>query len=120
MPSTPIPPESILAHGPFHVHKGPAINTTIKGIQHLHRSGGLFSKLMSFKVEDLFTQKRVPGPPRTVYVNQPLPEELADPKGKAKKLHRYYVTNQVITSKYTVLTFFPRNMLEQFRRVANM
>jgi phospholipid-translocating ATPase len=31
-----------------------------------------------------------------------------------------YPTNQVITSKYTIITFLPRNLLEQFRRVANI
>ena len=28
-------------------------------------------------------------------------------------------TDEFITSKYTVVTFVPRNLLEQFRRVAN-
>lgn len=42
-----------------------------------------------------------------------------DKKGKVKKEHMYH-TNQVVTSKYTVLTFLPRNLLEQFRRIANV
>ncbi|BGP06096.1 hypothetical protein JCM10049v2_001915 [Rhodotorula toruloides] len=31
-----------------------------------------------------------------------------------------FVSNQVLTSKYNLLTFVPRNLLEQFRRVANI
>ncbi|KAL0067052.1 hypothetical protein AAF712_005836 [Marasmius tenuissimus] len=78
-----------------------------------------FKRLRDFKVEDLFTTKRPPGPPRTIFVNENLPEEYLDHKGKVKRQHVYY-TNQVISSKYTVMTFLPRNMLEQFRRVANI
>jgi phospholipid-translocating ATPase len=31
-----------------------------------------------------------------------------------------FESNQVLTSKYNVITFLPRNLLEQFRRVANI
>lgn len=31
-----------------------------------------------------------------------------------------YQSNQVLTSKYNIITFLPRNLLEQFRRVANV
>ncbi|KAF6763732.1 phospholipid-translocating ATPase [Ephemerocybe angulata] len=72
-----------------------------------------------WKVEDLFSKKKEPGPKRTVFVNENLPEEYLDAKGRVRKEH-VYATNQVITSKYTVITFLPRNLLEQFRRVANM
>ncbi|KAF9261251.1 phospholipid-translocating P-type ATPase [Marasmius fiardii PR-910] len=78
-----------------------------------------FKAVVNFKVEDLFTTKRPPGPPRTIYVNENLPPECLDNKGKVKRQHVYY-SNQVITSKYTVLTFIPRNLLEQFRRIANI
>ena len=30
-----------------------------------------------------------------------------------------FVDNEIRTSKYNLLTFFPRNLFEQFRRVAN-
>eukprot|EP01136_Pigoraptor_vietnamica_P004618 Opistho-1_new@35139 len=30
-----------------------------------------------------------------------------------------YVGNKIVTSKYTILTFLPKNLFEQFRRVAN-
>lgn len=28
-------------------------------------------------------------------------------------------TNRIVSTKYTLLTFFPKNMFEQFRRIAN-
>ncbi|KAJ7171938.1 phospholipid-translocating ATPase [Mycena filopes] len=78
-----------------------------------------YSKAANFKVESLFSRKREPGPKRTVFVNQKLPEDHFDPKGKIHS-HKVYTSNQVITSKYTLITFLPRNLLEQFRRVANV
>jgi phospholipid-translocating ATPase len=81
--------------------------------------GKWYAKVAAFNVESLFSRRREPGPPRTVFVNENLPEDYFGPRGKPKKEH-IYATNQVITSKYTVLTFFPRNLLEQFRRIANM
>ncbi|TFK63348.1 phospholipid-translocating P-type ATPase [Pluteus cervinus] len=84
-----------------------------------NRFAGWYTKLAAFNVETLFVRKREPGPPRTIYVNENLPEGFRDQKGKVTKDH-VYVTNQVITSRYTVLTFIPRNLLEQFRRIANI
>ena len=81
--------------------------------------GDWYNRWADWKVEDLFSKKREPGPRRTVYVNENLPEDYLDNRGKVKKEH-VYATNQVITSKYTVVTFVPRNLLEQFRRVANV
>ncbi|KAF8237704.1 phospholipid-translocating P-type ATPase [Tricholoma matsutake] len=78
-----------------------------------------YNKLAAFNVEDLFVRKREPGPRRTVYVNQNLPDDYRDEKGRVKPQH-VYTSNQVITSKYTILTFLPRNLLEQFRRIANL
>ncbi|KAF7295629.1 Phospholipid-transporting ATPase [Mycena indigotica] len=79
----------------------------------------VYEKVVSFNVGTLFSRRRQPGPKRTVCVNQPLPPSYLDPKGKVKAEH-FYVSNQVITSKYTLVTFLPRNLLEQFRRVANV
>ncbi|KAF9016585.1 phospholipid-translocating P-type ATPase [Hymenopellis radicata] len=84
-----------------------------------HRLGAAYDKVASFNVETLFVRKREPGPRRTVFVNEPLPDDYRDHKGRLKKEH-VYKTNQVITSKYTVITFLPRNLLEQFRRIANV
>lgn len=81
--------------------------------------GRWYEKLAAFKVEDLFSRKRLPGPQRTVFVNEYLPDDYLDHRARVKKEH-VYATNQVITSKYTIFTFLPRNLLEQFRRIANM
>ncbi|THV03978.1 phospholipid-translocating ATPase [Dendrothele bispora CBS 962.96] len=78
-----------------------------------------YRRVKSFSVEDLFSRKREPGPPRTVAVNHPLPEHYLDHKGRVKREY-VYSSNQVISSKYTIITFVPRNLLEQFRRIANI
>ncbi|KAH8088928.1 phospholipid-transporting ATPase 1 [Cristinia sonorae] len=53
---------------------------------------------------------------RNIYVNRPLAEdEVVDGEPITR-----YVRNKVRTSKYTVLTFIPKNLYEQFRRVANL
>ena len=84
-----------------------------------HRIAVWYNKLSDFNVESLFSRKRLAGPPRSVYVHQPLPADSFDQKGRVRK-DLVYCSNQVITSKYTVITFLPRNLLEQFRRIANM
>ncbi|KZP18285.1 phospholipid-translocating ATPase [Athelia psychrophila] len=78
-----------------------------------------YKKVAAFNVESLFSSRRPIGPPRAVYLNENLPADYHDAKGRPKKEH-VYCTNQVITSKYTIITFLPRNLLEQFRRVANV
>ncbi|KXN91396.1 Putative phospholipid-transporting ATPase C24B11.12c [Leucoagaricus sp. SymC.cos] len=78
-----------------------------------------FRRITAFNVDDLFNRKREPGPPRTVFVNQDLPQGYYDNKSRVKK-EAVYISNQVITSKYTIITFVPRNLLEQFRRIANI
>ncbi|KAI0256565.1 phospholipid-translocating P-type ATPase [Lactifluus subvellereus] len=75
--------------------------------------------ISSFSIEDLFVRKRPPGPPRTIFINEPLPDSYYDKKRRVLKEHQYN-SNQVITSKYTLVTFLPRNILEQFRRIANV
>ncbi|KAK0464027.1 phospholipid-translocating ATPase [Armillaria novae-zelandiae] len=78
-----------------------------------------YFKVATFSIETLFVKDKSPGPRRTVFVNDSLPEDYYDKKGRIKKEH-VYTSNQVITSKYNVVTFLPRNLLEQFRRVANI
>ena len=78
-----------------------------------------YQKVADFNVETLFVRKRPPGPPRSIFINEDLPEDYFDQKHRPKKEH-IYNSNQVITSKYTIITFLPRNLLEQFRRVANV
>ncbi|KAJ7444617.1 phospholipid-transporting ATPase 1 [Mycena galericulata] len=54
---------------------------------------------------------------RNVYVNTPLPRGEVDSNGDP--LVRY-PRNKVRTTKYTIVTFIPRNLYEQFRRIANL
>uniref|UniRef100_A0A0W0FFE3 Phospholipid-transporting ATPase n=1 Tax=Moniliophthora roreri TaxID=221103 RepID=A0A0W0FFE3_MONRR len=89
-------------------------------VKKANRFTALYSKVEAFSVESLFVKKKPPGPKRTIYVNEELPEEYWDHKKKRIKPEHVYTTNQVITSKYTILTFLPRNLLEQFRRIANI
>ncbi|KAI3600431.1 phospholipid-translocating atpase [Moniliophthora roreri] len=60
----------------------------------------------------LFKPKKVPIPPRTVHVNEGR-QSLDNGEDVA------FCSNQVITAKYTVLTFLPLNLLEQFKRFVN-
>ncbi|KAF8582656.1 phospholipid-translocating P-type ATPase [Ramaria rubella] len=78
-----------------------------------------YTRLADWNVESLFARAPPPRESRTVFVGQDLPPDYFDAKGRPKKEH-VYITNQVVTSKYTILTFVPRNLLEQFRRVANV
>lgn len=52
-----------------------------------------------------------PGFSRVVFCNEPHLHRM--------KPHKY-PTNYVSTTKYNVLTFLPRSLFEQFRRVANL
>ncbi|KAF8623323.1 hypothetical protein AX15_006401 [Amanita polypyramis BW_CC] len=81
---------------------------------------GLLKSISAFNVASLFSRERPATQPRTVFVNRPtLPSECFDRRDRPKPEY-VYIPNQVITSKYNLITFIPRNLLEQFRRVANM
>lgn len=54
---------------------------------------------------------------RNVYLNISLPFEELNKFGLPKN---EYSRNKVRTSKYTIYTFLPKNLSEQFRRVANL
>jgi phospholipid-translocating ATPase len=56
---------------------------------------------------------------RSIYINSELPSSMFDKKGRMLKDY-IYPSNQNVTSKYTIITFLPRNLFEQFRRIANI
>lgn len=94
-----------------------------------------------FSLLALLEPKRPPPVPRVVYVGLPIPDEAWAPTKRGQKQLKdghtppdqierkvgkqadkawQYPNNQVLTSKYNVITFLPKNLLEQFRRVANV
>jgi len=54
---------------------------------------------------------------RTIYYNMPLPDDMLDAEGKPIA---EYATNKIRTTKYTPLTFLPKNILFQFTNFANI
>lgn len=55
--------------------------------------------------------------PRTVYVNLPVPEDARDENGHVKQ---HFGRNKIRTSKYTPLSFIPKNLWFQFHNIANV
>lgn len=74
---------------------------------------------ISLDPDVVFKKQRPPPAPRSVYFNEPLPEQAFDHKGKPQ-YPWVYASNQVLTAKYTLYNFVFKNLLEQFRRVANL
>lgn len=73
----------------------------------------LLSKIYAFKrgkaaFKEDYSQIGGPGFTRVVFCNKSEPEDGTS-----------YVDNYVSTTKYTLVTFFPKSLFEQFRRVAN-
>ncbi|TFY73828.1 hypothetical protein EWM64_g10184, partial [Hericium alpestre] len=60
---------------------------------------------------------QVVGERRNIYVNTPLTAIEVDKVGEPVVR---YPRNKVRTSKYTIITFIPKNLYEQFRRIANL
>lgn len=74
---------------------------------------------ISLDPDTVFKKKRPPPAPRSVYFNEPLPSEAFDAKGRPQYPY-VFASNQVLTAKYTLYNFVFKNLLEQFRRVANL
>lgn len=56
-------------------------------------------------------------PSRRIYFNIPIPDSERDEDGNLKA---NYPRNKIRTSKYTPLTFVPKNLWLQFHNIANM
>jgi phospholipid-translocating ATPase len=54
---------------------------------------------------------------RTIYFNIPLPDEAKDQDGHPLA---HYSRNKIRTSKYTPLSFVPKNLWHQFHNIANV
>ncbi|CAN6597587.1 phospholipid-transporting ATPase Dnf1p [Trichomonascus vanleenenianus] len=61
---------------------------------------------------------KVPLLERTLYINQPLPEQELDPETHLPK--NRYPRNKVRTTKYTPLSFIPKDLYYQFHNIANI
>ncbi|CBQ73700.1 related to DNF1-protein transporter [Sporisorium reilianum SRZ2] len=79
------------------------------------------TKLANFSLDPdtVFKKERPPPAPRSVYFNEPLPQHAFDAKGHPQYPF-VFASNQVLTAKYTIYNFVFKNLLEQFRRVANL
>lgn len=63
-------------------------------------------------------QKVVPPPDtRRIFVNEPLPQDMINPKTGHPLYH--YVQNKVRTTKYTAWNFMPKDLALQFLNIAN-
>ncbi|KAG9291142.1 hypothetical protein G9A89_013014 [Geosiphon pyriformis] len=56
-------------------------------------------------------------PKRRIYVNMELPVSELNTSDKPRM---NFVTNKIRTAKYTIFNFLPKNLFEQFRKVANL
>ncbi|XP_056006402.1 phospholipid-transporting ATPase IF-like isoform X4 [Ostrea edulis] len=54
---------------------------------------------------------------RSIYVDNKAP--VSESPEVAIHQHQHYPNNRVVSSKYTVWNFIPKNLFEQFRRIAN-
>lgn len=75
-----------------------------------------FEELMKEEMDEESMQNRA-GELRTIYFNIPLPEDMVDEDGKPIT---EYPRNKIRTTKYTPLTFFPKNIMFQFHNFANV
>ncbi|EGG00267.1 putative aminophspholipid translocase [Melampsora larici-populina 98AG31] len=95
----------------------------------LHRQSPFLKKLdklTTFDISNIFQPRLGPRLPRLVSINLPLPNTAwkSDKHNQpiiGKPLPSWlYPSNQIRTAKYSLITFIPRNLLEQFRRIANV
>ncbi|PLW33102.1 hypothetical protein PCASD_13814 [Puccinia coronata f. sp. avenae] len=82
-------------------------------------------KLTGFDISTYFDPPKTKPIPRHVFINLPLPSGAwkSSKNGQllvGKPIEAWeHPNNQIQTAKYSLLTFIPRNLAEQFRRIAN-
>lgn len=54
---------------------------------------------------------------RTLYFNQPLPNDMLDEEGHPSQ---EFARNKIRTARYTPLSFIPKNLFFQFHNIANI
>ncbi|CCH43109.1 phospholipid-translocating ATPase [Wickerhamomyces ciferrii] len=54
---------------------------------------------------------------RSIYFNMPLPQEMVNENGEPLA---QYPRNKIRTTKYTAITFLPKNLILQFKNIANI
>lgn len=86
----------------------------------------LIDRLTAFDISTFFDPPKPNRLARQVYVHLPLPPYAWKSNRKDQLLIGHpteaweHPSNQIHTAKYSLLTFIPRNLLEQFRRIANI
>ncbi|GIX82487.1 probable phospholipid-transporting ATPase VD [Caerostris darwini] len=78
----------------------------------VHRPYSILQRLFFWKNRKRPPEKQV----RVVLNNVTLPDNVP---GKHNP-HRGYACNRIRTTKYTMLSFIPKNLFEQFHRIANL
>ncbi|WAR60038.1 hypothetical protein PtB15_11B680 [Puccinia triticina] len=79
----------------------------------------LIDRLTQLDITTLFDPPTPHPLPRQLNINTPLPTHAYTHNNKPTPAWEH-PSNQIRTAKYSLLTFIPRNLLEQFRRVANI
>lgn len=91
---------------------------------HPEQKAGVLARKLSKKLPiikpllDLPEDETIARESRTMFVNQALPAEFLDPHSGFPKAE--YSRNKIRTTKYTPLSFFPKNIFFQFHNLANI
>ncbi|XP_015906001.1 phospholipid-transporting ATPase VA [Parasteatoda tepidariorum] len=78
----------------------------------VHRPFSFFQRFFFWK-----NRKRPPDKPLRIVMNNVTLQENVPPKLHP---HKGYACNRIRTTKYTILSFIPKNLFEQFHRIANL
>ncbi|PLW09182.1 hypothetical protein PCASD_21506 [Puccinia coronata f. sp. avenae] len=90
------------------------------------KNSKLIDTLTQVNISSLFDPPKPKQLARQAFINLPLPPQAwsSNKKGElliGKPTQAWeHPSNQIRTAKYSLLTFIPRNLLEQFRRIANV